>query len=79
MADTAVTVLILTNPPGADAPLLCPHPNLLAVSLSDLFLLPLQTFDFMQTNKLRASVFSVHLVPEGDRLFMKGWHVRGSC
>lgn len=61
MADTAVTGLILADPPGADAPLLCPHPNLLAVSLSDLFLLPLQTFNFMQTNKLTASDFSLSI------------------
>lgn len=46
MPDTAATVLILTNLPGVDVPLLCPHPNLLAISLSDLFLPPLQTFDF---------------------------------
>lgn len=69
------TVLILTNPPGAGVPLLWPHPNLLAASLSDHFLPSLQTFDFRQANKLRASVLPfVHLVLEGDRWFMKGWH-----
>lgn len=40
MADTAVIALIQTNQPGADALLLCPHPNLFSVLISDLFFSP---------------------------------------
>lgn len=40
MADTAVIVLILTDQHGADAFLLCPHANLFAVLISDLFFSP---------------------------------------
>lgn len=40
MVDAADIVLVLTSQPGGDALLLCTHPNLFVVLVSDLFFSP---------------------------------------